>query len=103
MGVYVDDPVHPLGRMKMCHMLADTTEELLAMAEKIGVNAKWIQNAGTSREHFDIAKGKRVLAIAYGATPITQQELGQMLKKRKEARAAAMREKHGRRDDTPGA
>lgn len=55
MAVYVDDMKAPFGRMVMCHMLADTTNELLAMADKIGVARKWIQHPGTAKEHFDIA------------------------------------------------
>lgn len=26
--VYVDDPIYPFGNMKMCHMMADTLDEL---------------------------------------------------------------------------
>ncbi len=32
MAFYVDDMEARFGRMKMCHMIADTTEELLEMA-----------------------------------------------------------------------
>jgi len=49
MAVYVDDCQVPFGRMKMCHMVADSTEELCVMACKIGVARKWIQKQSTSR------------------------------------------------------
>lgn len=67
MSVYVDEPIHPLGRMMMCHMVADTREELVAMADTIGVERRHIQKPGTYREHFDICKSKRAKAIAAGA------------------------------------
>lgn len=68
MSVYVDDPIHPFGRMMMCHMVADTRDELLTMVDEIGVQRKWIQKEGTPNEHFDICKAKRDKAIAAGAT-----------------------------------
>ena len=68
--VYVDDMFAAYGRMKMCHMLADTTDELLAMADKIGVARKWLQKPGTALEHFDVCAAKRALAIAHGAQQI---------------------------------
>lgn len=78
MTVFVDDmykyPMGQFGRMKMSHMVADTTEELLAMADAIGVDRKWIQSAGTHGEHFDIAMAKRSLAVAHGAQEITLRE-----------------------------
>ncbi len=76
MACYVDPAVHPFGRMIMCHLWADTLEELLAMVDRIGVQRKWIQGHPTlswgkhrlaSWVHFDIATGKRALAVAAGA------------------------------------
>ncbi|RQR37828.1 DUF4031 domain-containing protein [Burkholderia sp. Bp9142] len=87
MTVYVDDmylhPAGQFGRMKMSHLIADTTAELLAMVRTIGVNAKWIQHAGTSDEHFDIAMSMRQAAIAAGAVTITYRECGAMNARRR--------------------
>ena len=57
--VYVDDFSHPYKGMQMSHMIADTQKELLDMVDKIGVQRKWIQDYGTSKEHFDICKSKK--------------------------------------------
>jgi hypothetical protein len=86
MTVYVDTMNAAFGRMKMCHMLADTTEELLAMADTIGVDRKWLQKPGTPQEHFDIAQSKRALAIAAGAQVVTMSDIGKLIR---EKRAAA--------------
>jgi hypothetical protein len=59
----------------MCHMIADTTAELVGMAETIGVKRKWIQYAGTTKEHFDICWTKRKLAVNAGAIEISMREL----------------------------
>ncbi len=76
MTVYVDDMRAAFGRMIMCHMWADTLDELLAMADRIGVRRKWIQghpelSFGKHRKaswvHFDISRGKRSLAVFSGA------------------------------------
>lgn len=75
MTVYVDNMQAAFGRMIMCHMIADTTDELLSMADKIGVQRKWIQKRGTKYEHFDICQSKRRLAISHGAVEISQREL----------------------------
>lgn len=86
MAVYIDNMNHPYGRMRMCHMVADSTEELLEMADKIGVNRKWIQAAGTYREHFDICMSKKKIAVEkYGAKSITMKELAQIIYSRKNA------------------
>ena len=71
MTVYVDDMRAPFGRMKMCHMFADTTAELNAMADRIGVARKWIQYPGRSdKEHYDICLSKKRLALAAGAQAV---------------------------------
>lgn len=80
----------------MCHMFADTREELIAMAEAIEVNPKWIQKRGTVYEHFDISKGKRQLALEQGAASITRKEVGLLLRARRETPGAVLRE-HGPR------
>ena len=71
MTVYVDDMFAAYGRMKMCHLFADSTDELLDFVDRIGVQRKWIQKAGTLHEHFDVCSSKRDKAIAAGAVPIS--------------------------------
>ena len=80
--VYIDNMNAPYRGMKMCHMIADSTEELLEMADKIGVNRKWIQDAGTYNEHFDICQAKKAKAVQLGAKEITMMQLGRMLGER---------------------
>jgi hypothetical protein len=83
MSVYVDDMNAPFGRMLMCHMVADTHEELISMAQKIGVDTKWIQNAGNYREHFDICLSMKKKAIAAGAIEVEFGiVIGEMLEQR---------------------
>lgn len=68
MGVYVDDMRAKFGRLIMCHMWADSLDELLAMADTIGVARKWLQQPPkASWVHFDIALSKKKLAIEHGA------------------------------------
>lgn len=68
MTVYVDDVRHRFGRMIMCHMWADSVDELLAMADRIGVARRWLQQPPkASWVHFDISSSKKLLARQYGA------------------------------------
>lgn len=83
MAVYVDDMRAKFGRMVMCHMLADTDEELHAMADKIGVARRWHQKAGTAHSHYDIALSKRALAVASGAIEIDRQGVANILRARR--------------------
>lgn len=86
MTVYVDDMKASYGRMKMCHMIADSSAELLEMADRIGVARKWLQKAGTPQEHFDIAMSKRRLAVAAGAVEVSRMDLGRILRARRPPR-----------------
>ena len=83
MAVYVDDMQARYGRMIMCHMAADTTEELLALAAKIGINRRWIQHAGTWKEHFDVCLSKRARAIEFGAIPVTRRDFAKFVMARR--------------------
>ena len=68
MTVYVDDVRLPYGRMIMCHLWADTHDELLAMADAIGLNRRWLQRPPkASWFHFDVSLQMKARAIALGA------------------------------------
>ncbi len=82
MTVYVDAARARFGRMIMCHMIADTDDELHAMAERIGVSRRWHQAPPKHRSHYDIALSKRALAIAAGAVAITWRQTGMMTMRR---------------------
>jgi hypothetical protein len=86
MACYIDDMHrYPIGQykvgkytMKMSHMIADTDEELHAMAARIGVARRWHQG-----DHYDVSLGKRALAVKEGAIEITYRQCGLMASNRK--------------------
>jgi hypothetical protein len=80
--VYVDDMRAPYGRLIMCHMIADSDEELHAMADRIGVARRWHQKPGPG-SHYDIALSKRAAAVAAGAVEITWRQAGAMTFRRR--------------------
>lgn len=85
MTVYVDAAQNAYGRMKMSHMIADTPEELHAMADKIGVARKWFQKMA-SFPHYDIAQSKRAIALQHGAVElVTRIEMGRKMREIREA------------------
>jgi len=83
MAVYVDFGKIPYGRMLMSHMLADSEEELLAMADTIGVARKWIQRPKGKPVHFDICQSKRALAVKNGAREIGRREFVELMRKQR--------------------
>lgn len=78
MTVYVDDMQARVGRMIMCHMIADTDEELHAMAAAIGVARRWHQAPPQHDSHYDIAKAARAKAVTLGAVEVRYRVLGAM-------------------------
>lgn len=82
LAVYVDNMRAQYGRMKMCHMVADSMAELLDMADRIGVARKWFQPS--SHPHFDIALSKRALAIGFGAVEVDKYGLVAAMKRHRE-------------------
>jgi hypothetical protein len=72
MSVYVDRYFADFGRMKMSHMIADSLEELHAMAVRLGIR-RWFQGKA-SFPHYDVCKAKREQAIAFGAVPLEKRE-----------------------------
>ena len=84
MAVYVDDMKAPYRGMLMCHMLADSDEELHAMASRIGVARRWWQSPErSSGSHYDICQSKRALAVAAGAVEITLRQAAVMNMRRR--------------------
>lgn len=83
MSVYVDDMKAVFGRMVMCHMIADSSSELLSMADRIGIRRRWLQKIGTYKEHFDICLSKKGQAIRFGAIQVTQRQLVEIVRKRR--------------------
>lgn len=54
--------------MIMCHMWADTVEELHEAAEKLGLRRAWFQQPPkASWEHYDISLSVKTKALAMGA------------------------------------
>jgi hypothetical protein len=74
MTVYVDTMQAPFKGMLMCHMIADSEQELHAMAAAIGMPRKSYQ-----RDHYDISMEMKQLAIQKGARLIGMRELAALV------------------------
>jgi hypothetical protein len=85
MTVYVDNARNPLGRMIMCHMLADSDDELHAMADRLGLKREWYQG-----DHYDISQVRKARAIRFGAIEISSREIARLRKRRRLERARAL-------------
>jgi hypothetical protein len=50
-----------------CHLYADTIDELMAMADLLGLRRSWLQDDPGKLVHFDLTRNKRMQAIRQGA------------------------------------
>ena len=94
MTVYVDKlvPCRPTANWPFsfsCHMIADNTIELHAMARKIGLKRSWYQ-CGSILPHYDLTATKRRQAILMGAVSIDKREVWRRIQA-----ARALEETHG--------
>lgn len=88
MSVYVDPLFNcawgPGDRYKQaCHMFADTRQELMQVAEEIGLVATWLQDVPRRNPHFDLTRRMRGRAIAAGAIALDRRAA---MEKRRELR-----------------
>jgi hypothetical protein len=83
---YVDTvreyPEAGLRHTRFCHLLADTREELEAMAEALGVPHRFFQDHPW-RWHHDLPEHLRARAVELGARELTMHEVGALLRRRK--------------------
>jgi hypothetical protein len=73
MAVYVDDMQMSarVGRIsgEWSHLMADTLDELVEFAGRIGMRRAWLQRK-PSGVHFDVTEPRRQQALRLGAVPI---------------------------------
>ena len=79
MTVYVDDAVHPWRGQRWAHLMADTLDELHAMAARLDIPRRAFQNK-TSGAHYDVNAELRERAIALGALPISRHRERELVK-----------------------
>ena len=88
MACYVDSvrsyPGTKLRFTEFCHLLADTREELHAMADQLGIPAQYFQDHPW-RWHHDLPAPLRPRAVELGAVEVTMHFVGALLRARRAA------------------
>lgn len=69
--MYVDDAVHPWRGERWAHLMADTLDELHAMAARLGLPRRAFQHR-RSGAHYDVTAALRGRAIGLGALAISR-------------------------------
>jgi len=65
--------------MLMSHLLADSLDELHAMADRIGLKRRWFQGHGTP--HYDICQQYRQRAVECGVVVIDRRQLVELIRR----------------------
>jgi hypothetical protein len=86
MSCYVDSvrsyPGAGLRYTEFCHLLADTRDELHAMADQLGMPRRFFQEHPW-RWHHDLPAPLRAQAVELGAVEVTMHEVGALLRRRR--------------------
>jgi hypothetical protein len=86
LATYVDTPrSYPdagLRFTEFCHLLADTRDELHALADQLGVPRRIFQDHPW-RWHYDLPAHLRAEAVRLGAIELTMHEVGSLLRARR--------------------
>jgi hypothetical protein len=77
--VYVDGMRARYRGMIMCHMLADSIDELHAMADNLNLSRKHFQPKSTP--HYDICQANRLKAIKLGAIEVNRSKVVELIHK----------------------
>jgi hypothetical protein len=87
---------------RWCHLIADTDEELHALATRIGLKRAWFQG-----NHYDLTPGRRALAVAAGAVELDRRAFVAKLRARRRplpkidvACAGGLPSPHGPQEDS---
>lgn len=78
MGCYVDTPRWMRKDVPSGHLVADSVDELHAMAEVIGIERHWFQGHAIII-HYTLLASFRDAAIAAGATALDQKDWGRKI------------------------
>jgi Protein of unknown function (DUF4031) len=94
-AVYVDqlfktEPSRRWPYRMACHMWADTSEELDAMAHRLNLKLSWKQNPGKPGEHYDLTERMREFAVRRGVVESTGRDWVRMMDGKRDAKPATI-------------
>lgn len=78
MTVYVDKARNKYKRMVMCHLMADTLDELHEFAARLGMKREWYQPVSTP--HYDLSLSRRAMALELGAVEIDEKKVVEIIR-----------------------